>query len=120
MQEKILLKISLIISILGIFLLLTISNLQNPALIPIKNLNECLINKNVQIQGSIINIKDYDNFKILTVKDKTGKISVLLNKNNHKNLENNINLKLNQQITIVGKVAEYNEKLQINADKIIK
>ena len=106
------LKFSLLISIIGIFLLLIISNISEPRLIQINSINDNLINKKVQVQGIIFNIKSYkeSNFQVISVKDKTGKIDITTNKI--------LNLKNNQTIIITGTVQEYKQDLQVQADKI--
>jgi aspartyl/asparaginyl-tRNA synthetase len=117
MWDKTLLKISFAISIIGIFLLLILLNSQTPKLISIKEakeVNELSINKNLQTQGNIINIKNYNNFQILILQDKTGKIQVLI--------DNDLitKLKINQSIVVAGRLTEYEQRLQIKADKIIQ
>ncbi len=107
-----LLKIALIISLTGIFILLIISNSLSPKLININEINENYLNKNVKIRGKIINEKSYDNFKILTVQDSTGKIQATLNSKNKINHNN-------QTLIIQGKITEYENQLQISINKII-
>ena len=109
-----LLKISLIISLLGILVLLIISNEISPELIKIKDIDDTMIYKNVKIQGNLVKaIKPTkgSDFQILTINDSTGTIQVTLNtKQNFQNLTN---------LIIIGKVTEYKNKLQINAEKIM-
>ena len=104
-------KITFAISLMGILLLLIISKNLESKLIDIENINNKLLNKNVKIQGNIINIKNYKDFQSISIKDSTGKITITLNKN--------LNLTKNQNIIITGKVKEYNQNLQIQTDKII-
>jgi len=108
-----LLKICLIISLTGIFLLLSLSNLLEPKLITIKEINNQLINKKIRVQGEIINIKTYEDsdFEVISIKDNTGKIDITIDKI--------LNLKNNQTITITGRVTQYKEFLQIQTDKIV-
>lgn len=112
MKNTNLLKISLIISIIGILLLLVLANTQTPKLIKIKDINKQLLDKKIQVQGKIQSIKTFkeENFQIITIQDSTGKINVIL--------DNPINITKNQTLTIIGKVAEYKDTLQIQADKI--
>ncbi len=115
-------KLSLIITLIGIFFLLILLNISEPKL---KNISEITIkdlNKNVKIKGGIISIKEYEtntkeNFLILTVKDKTGKIEVLIT--NQKNQALNRQLTKNQTLIIIGKVSQYKDTMQIQAEKII-
>jgi len=106
------LKISLLLSLTGILLLLLLSNFLEPKLINISEINDNSINQKTKIQGSIISIRSYkeSNFQVISVKDKTGKIDITTNKI--------LNLKNNQTITIIGKVTEYKQALQVQADKI--
>jgi len=106
------LKLSLIISTAGIFLLLLLSNILEPKLTSIKEINYKFIDRQTKVQGIIFNIKTYkeSDFQIISIKDNTGKIDITINKI--------IDLKNNQTITIIGRVQEYKESLQIQADKI--
>jgi len=108
-----LLKISFIISLAGILILLLLSDISQPELIEIKTINKDLLNQKIQIKGNTTGIKEYNTFQILTIQDKTGEIPVLINK------YNKLHIKLNQEITIIGRLTEYNKRLQVQADKIL-
>jgi aspartyl/asparaginyl-tRNA synthetase len=110
---KDLLKISLIISLIGIFLLLFLSSFLTISQIDIERINNKLLNEKVRVQGIIFNVRSYEdsNFQIISIKDETGKIDVTTDKIT--------GLKNDDQIIVTGTVKEYNQYLQINADKII-
>ncbi len=112
MNNKTLLKISLIISIIGTFILLILANTLPIKQYKIKDINDNLIDKKIQIQGQITNIKNYDALKIITIKDKTASINTIYYTNNK------LNLTKNQTITVIGTVREYKQELEIQADKI--
>jgi len=105
-------KISLLIFILGIFLLLIISNIQKINHFTLNEINNNLINRKVQVSGYIYDIKTYEksNFQIIYLKDSTEQIEIT---------SALTNLKKGQNITTIGRVTEYNGCLQIQADKII-
>ena len=105
-------KLSLIISIAGIFLLLFLSNILEPKIININEINEKMLNQKVKISGSIFRIESKEDFQIISIVDETGKIEVLC--------ECDSNLQENQNIEVIGRVQEYEKYLQIQADKIIK
>ena len=107
-----LLPLCLSISLIGILLLLLISATYQPKLIKIEQINNKLLNKQVKIQATITNIKSFEdsNFQILSVKDNTEKIDITTNKI--------LNLSNNQTIIIIGKVTQYKESLQIQAELI--
>jgi len=108
-MEK-LLKISLIISILGIFSLIILSNYLTIKDLEIKDINQDLINKKIQIQGIIFEIKDYSDFQLIKIRNETEEIEIIVN--------NHLNLTENKIIRVIGTVKEYNSNFQINAEKI--
>jgi len=107
-----LLKISLILSLIGIFLLVFLANILTPKQITINQITFKQLNKNIKISGEIINSKAFEdsNFQIISIKDSTGKIDITINQ--IMNLTNSTN------ITIIGTVSEYKGNLQIQANKI--
>ena len=111
MRTQILFKISILISLIGIFFLLVLTNFLEPKQINISEINNKLLDQKVKISGTIEKITDKQTFQILEVKDSTGKIDVLCNCKN--------NIKQNQKVIITGKIQEYKKQLQISADKII-
>ena len=106
-----LLRIAFIISILGIFLLLILSNVLEPKLTKIKDINPLQLNQKIKISGVVENIRKYPNFEIITLKDETGKILITLDKN--------LNLTKNQSIVVFGRVYEYKNLIEIKSEKIL-
>lgn len=113
MDEKRLLRISLIISLIGIFFLLFLAKNLEPKQINIKDINNNLLNQKVAVQGTILKIQDKTTFKILSVADATGRIDILCECKNNQ-------FQINNTILISGTVQDYKSNLQISADKIIK
>lgn len=106
------LKLSLIISLIGIFLLLLLSNVLEPKLIDIKDINSGFLDKEVKVQGFIFDTRIYSsNFQVISIKDDTGKIDVTINRP--------IDKLKNKNITVIGTITEYEKDLQIQADKIL-
>ena len=107
-----LLKITLSISLIGILLLLFLAEILEPQVITIDKITNKDINKKVKVRGQVFKISNKETFQILSVQDSTGKIDVLANSN----LSNSM---INQNITVLGRIKEYNQYLQISADKIL-
>tara|TARA_Y100000310_G_C20449148_1_gene699828 strand:- start:312 stop:665 length:354 start_codon:yes stop_codon:yes gene_type:complete len=106
-----LLKIALVISLIGIFLLLVLSNILEPKLIDLGEINNNLLNKKVKVQGEIFDNRIFSSdFQVISIRDSTGKIDLTLNQPTD-NLKGNI--------TVIGTVKEYKQYLQIQAEKII-
>ncbi len=106
-----LLKLSFTISLLGIFFLLFISTLE-PNLKNISDITTKDLNKKTKIQGQLVNIRTINpDFQILTIKDSTNQIDITLDKP--------LKITKNQNLTIIGKITEYKNLPQIQAEKII-
>jgi cell division protein FtsI/penicillin-binding protein 2 len=107
-----LLQLSLIISLFGIFFLLLISNIFQAKQITISEINTNQLNKHVMTYGQVTSIRTFEdsNFQIITLKDSSGEISITIDKI--------VNLENNQNITVIGKITEYQGELQIQANKI--
>jgi len=107
---KFLLTISLVISIIGIFVLLILSNSLEPQKMHIKDIDSKNLNQRVQTIGTINFIKTFPEFQIIRIRQDNSSITVLVNQKT--------NLTKNQTIEVTGKVTEYNNSLEIQADKI--
>lgn len=106
-------KLALFTAILGISVLLFLSNSLEPKLIKISEINDNMLEQYVKVQGNIISLKSYGDMAILSLEDETGKISVVVY-----NLKEN--LSLSGKIEIIGKIKEYKGELEIEASKINK
>jgi len=111
-MEK-LLKISFILSLLGILILIALSQQLEPRLYNIEDLSQKNLNLRVQIKGTMTSINNYDEFQTMLIKDNTGIISVISNSKTPLN-------KSSLEILIIGTVTEYQDRVQITADKIIE
>jgi RecJ-like exonuclease len=107
---KKILKISFIISILGIIFLLVISLNMPPKKLDINKINENLLNKKVVVSGEIVSIRNYSNFQIILLKDSTGEVNITIYQN--------LDLKKLEKIKVIGIVKEYKNNLQIESEKI--
>jgi len=109
---KKIIKISLIIAFLGIWLLLLLSNILEPNMIKIENITNKSIGIDVRVVGNITRVTNLDGFQIMTLKDQTGEITMIANsKEELENIDN---------VLVIGIIQEYNSTLQISADKIIQ
>jgi DNA/RNA endonuclease YhcR with UshA esterase domain len=105
--------IALTISLIGIAIMLIIINTLEPDKTNISDLNQKDINQNKAIIGNLTSTRRFDNnFTVLTIQDNTGKIEAICNCEDFKKY-------IHQNIRVIGRVREYNNQLQIQADKII-
>ncbi|MEM0465894.1 MAG: hypothetical protein QXW97_04320 [Candidatus Pacearchaeota archaeon] len=111
MKDKTILKLSIIISIVGIFTLLLLSINLEPKLIKIKDINSLDLYKKIKVQGKIVSIKKLNNLDIIKIEDGENKINVLV-------YNSKINFEINRTVIVIGKIVEYKNNLEIAADKI--
>lgn len=98
-----LLKISFVVSFLGIFLLLLLSTIQKPR--QVNSYEDLKLRENVKTTGKIISINSFNDFSIVKL-------------DNNITITCNCKLQENKTITLGGKVTEYENKLQIQAENI--
>lgn len=112
MQEKSLLKAALVCSLIGILIILFISEKIELPITEIKKIDKSMMDKEVKIQGILTSITETPGLLILNIKDNTGEITVITFK------EEEIELKRNTQVEIQGTVIEYKGKIEIDATSI--
>jgi DNA/RNA endonuclease YhcR with UshA esterase domain len=126
MDENLLLKISLIFSILGVFTILFISESTTLPITKISDIAEDKIDQKIKINGKITNVVDTPEIIIANIKDETGTITVIIFKNNETKIfplnlfqtPENIPLKNYQIVEIEGTIMSYQGNLEISADEI--
>ena len=113
MQEKTLLKIALITSLVGILILLIILDKIDVSSSNINAINKTLNNKQAKIKGEITRITETPGLYIINVKDNTGNIDVIVFK------EEKLELEKGDIVQIEGQVTEYQGKMEVIAKKVI-
>ena len=112
MKEKTLLKISLITAIIGILVLLFILDKISLSNINISNLTKENLDEKIKIKAELIKITETPGLYLLTVKDFSGTITVIVFK------DEILELKEGNILEIEGQVASYKDKIEIIAKKI--
>jgi len=110
MPDKVLFRLSLLIAILGIATLLILSNYLSYKKITTKEVKDQPLLSKVEIEGKIKKIISYRDYQSLILQDKTGEISVFVEKTK---------LQENQSLIVRGSIKEYKDKYEIIPDKII-
>ncbi len=110
--EKVGLRISIIIFLIGIIILYISGNLYSPKLISISEINSDKIGQVVKIKGEISELNYKKNNLFLEISDGNSDIFVI-----EFNVKNN-RFEKYQNIYVTGEVNIYNQELEIIADKI--
>ncbi|MGD2072700.1 MAG: hypothetical protein PVG65_04345 [Candidatus Thorarchaeota archaeon] len=110
METRKLMKISLVISLIGILSLLLLSNI-SPLLITISEIENKILGSRVRIIGNLTTPRELvEDFYSINLKDATGEIRIILNKN----------FTTNKTVEVTGLLTEYKNKTQIQVEKIIE
>jgi DNA/RNA endonuclease YhcR with UshA esterase domain len=112
MDDSILIKACLIISLIGVFLLFMISDNVNLDYVDIESIKNKDEGRIVRIRGVVKDIKDMDSLMIINVMQEN-MIPVVLFKENNKTKINT-----NSFVEIEGEVRIYKGKPEIIADKV--
>jgi aspartyl/asparaginyl-tRNA synthetase len=114
-QEKTLLKFSLVMSLLGLLIIIIISeNMPKSSLkTPIEDVYDLPIESEVTVQGVVEYIKNTPTVVIMTLEDPSGNIKVVANA---KYFENK--LKRKSLVAVTGKIKEYKKEKEIQATSI--
>ncbi len=113
MEDKTLLKLSLIVSLTGILFLMIISDNMEIKEYKIKDLTKKQVNKDIKVKGTITKVTETPGLYIFNINDNTGDITAILFK------EDPINLTVSQEVILEGKLVEYKDRLEINVQQIL-
>ena len=112
MDEKNLLKVALICGLIGIFIILILSNNLEPSSTKISDISSSFVDQTVKIQGELSSIKITSSVVMLDIKDDTGVIKVV-------SFDQDIlDLNKGETVEIIGDVTEYKGVLEIEAKSI--
>lgn len=113
MKDSNLLKISIIISLLGTLIILLLANYLKIPEYKIKDISQKEMDLSVNIQGNLTYVKETQGLYILTIKDDSSSIQVIIFKDKQP-----LNFTIGSSLKIQGKVARYKDTLQLTAEKI--
>ncbi|MBI2046575.1 hypothetical protein HYT26_00220 [Candidatus Pacearchaeota archaeon] len=116
MENAGLLKLSFMVSIAGILILLFLSEIMQPGLTEISSISKSMLEKSVSIRGVAVSEKNLGNFKIIELCDRLS-MCIPVTLSGKKNLTDSLSGK---EFVVAGRIAEYKNELQIEADKIIE
>ncbi len=112
MQDPNLFKVSLIISCIGTFLILLLSEYSEVELSKIQDLNKNQLETRVKISGIVLSIRETPGLYILKIKDPSASIPAIIFK------EEILELKMGDDIELIGKLTEYKNEFEIIVEKI--
>ncbi|MBI2664413.1 hypothetical protein HYX10_03670 [Candidatus Woesearchaeota archaeon] len=112
MNERSLVKLSLIASFIGLFLLFVISLFADAEEISISELNGADL-EDVKIRGKVIAVEEFENMALVEIAEmRTAKVVVF-----DKSM---LTFGVGDDVTVVGEVKDYRGEKEIVAEKIIR
>ena len=112
MKEKVLLKIALVISLVGLFMLFMISSEITVEEKTIDKINKDNIDETVKLQGYVSSVKDTDSVLIFSVAQEN-EIDIVVFKNGEE-----ISLNEGDYVEVEGTIEEYNGEMEIIGEEI--
>jgi|SRR3989338_10611380 len=114
MEDKKVFKIGLIISLLGVLLLLILTQILTLPLTGLKEIANKEIDEKVRVQATLESIYDTEKVMILNLKDESGKAIAVFFK------EEPLELKKGDTVLIEGRIVEYQKKKEIEVSLLEK
>ncbi|MEK6852575.1 MAG: exodeoxyribonuclease VII large subunit [Nanoarchaeota archaeon] len=118
MQTPLLIKISLTTAIVGLILLIYLSQNLEPKIISISEVNFEMLDNYVKITGTITEVRQTQGLYIFEVGDISGKITATYFKD--KIIDKSFEFSIGDEVEILGKVSEYEKEIQIEIVEIRK
>lgn len=112
MENNLLIKLCIISAIVGIILLIIVSDKISIQTSTISSIDKSDINSLVKIRGTVKSAINKNTVSFLEIMDKTGKIKVVAFK------PTNLTIKKDSMIEIEGKVSFYENNIQLYAETI--
>lgn len=113
MNEKELLKISLISSLIGILILFFLTYTIKVNLYEINSLSKDNLDDIVRVKGIVQSFTETPGLYIVNLKDNTGRITVVIFKDEKLGLREGLNME------VIGNVVEYKNNIEIIAKEIV-
>lgn len=110
MKKKHLTNISIIISLVGTLILITLAEYSHPPFLEINNITENNLESKITLQTKILSIRTSEGLSFLTLSDSTGTIKALT--------FDELDLEKNSKVEIEGVVEKYQGEFEILIDKI--
>lgn len=114
METKVLLKLSLAIALMTVFLITILANVLEPETRAIETITERNLDEWVKIEGTVTQLREVETLKIITINDKTASINCIFRK------KSDVSEKIseNSYVEVIGKVIDYKGELEIEASQI--
>ena len=113
MEESILIKASLILALIGIAVLILISDKIEIKEYSLNEITKDILEKEIRVTGKISGIRETKGLYLLELEDKGRKVKVVVFKE-----DENLSFQRNQVIEVTGLVKLYKKELEIEAKKI--
>ena len=113
MKERVLLRVSLIFSLIGILILFFLTYTLKVNLYEINSLSKDNLDDIVRVKGVVESFTETPGLYLVNLKDNTGKITVVVFKDEKLELQEGL------EIEVIGNVVEYKDNIEIIAKEIV-
>lgn len=110
MEEKTLLRIAIVCTLVGTLLLLLLTDKPTATGYPIKDLNRSIIGSKVKVSGLVEDVNVIKGVMLLEINDETGSIAVAI--------FNDEDIYAGNYVEVIGNIKEYKGKLEVEAEEV--
>ena len=110
MNDEKIFKISLITTIIGLFLIMVLSGYVNPERLDINQIDKSKIDNQIEVDATSASVtQTKTNTKIVKLSDDTGNITLVI----FPSVGYEDNLTKNQKVKVIAKVSQYNNDMEL-------
>jgi len=110
MNDKTLLKLAIMCSVIGILGLFVLSETTGTETVKIAEIDSSFVDKTIQVNGLVTEVKLSQDLTILEVEDETGKIKALAFEH--------LQVSKGSKVNIEGTIQEYENEIEIIIEKL--
>lgn len=118
MDDKALMKISLIISLIGVVALFLFVQFVEPAKTAVSRIDDSMLGQNVELSGRIESFSAKDGNIFFILNDNTGKIKVVMFERDARRTTDVYALADQMNVSVTGKISLYRSEFEIIASTI--
>ena len=118
MKDKTLMKISLIISVVGLVALFVFVQFTEPSKVSISQISDSMLGQNVEVSGLIESFTTKNNNVFFTLDDGTGNISIVMFESIARKNPEVYALKDQIRVSVTGKISLYKSELELIASSL--
>ena len=118
MKDEMLMKLSLIISIIGVIALFIFVQFTEPIKVSVSRIDDSMLGQNIEVTGQIESFSAKDGNIFFILNDNTGKIKVVMFERDARRTDGAYILAEQSNVSVIGKISLYKSEFEVIASTI--